>query len=277
MIWVWGVSQKINLEVEFRIEDHDTSRVRPHFIEKIVSDTHWLGFTKHLPIDKQSNHSKRYQDIAALLFEKGLVYACTCSRKDIARDHQNDLLDEPRYPGTCRRKNLPFNTPNASLRVSIEDQTIEASDLLCGELSQNPFLQCGDLLIRDRNGLWTYQFCVVADDLAQKIDLIIRGDDLKSSVGRQLALRSILEQNMPTPGTIKRPLFIHHPLLFENDRGKLSKRLNSKSIESYRGEGWTPENLLGLAAFEGGLLSQISPVNAEQCWTLIPKLLPFSD
>jgi glutamyl/glutaminyl-tRNA synthetase len=104
--------------------------------------------------------------------------------------------DELRYPGTCRERGVA-DTPGAGLRVRFEPSVERFVDLRHGPQEQRPSEQCGDLLIRDREGNWTYQFAVTVDDYVQGVTHVIRGDDLLASTGRQLQLARLLGRREP--------------------------------------------------------------------------------
>lgn len=127
------------------------------------------------------------------------------------------------------------------------------TDALLGTQRQEPAAQCGDLLLRDRLGNWTYQFAVVVDDLRQGVDLVIRGEDLLESTGRQLRLGRLLGREQP-------PVFLHHPLVRGEDGAKLSKARGDTGIRELRAAGLTPAAVLGRAAQAGGLLDRARPV-----------------
>ena len=263
-MWVWGVAQVTQAEIKFRIEDHDRSRCKLEFESSIIEDMIWLGFkTANEIVWRQSDHSNLYQEQFQKLVAAGLIYACSCSRSEIARATGRSE-GELRYPGTCRNKELPLDAPDTALRLKIPSDMMSAMDLLQGDLKDDPALSCGDIVIRDRQGSWTYQFCVVIDDLEQGVNLIIRGQDLLSSTSRQLALRQIL-----SPGS-NQPQFLHHPLLSYGDGHKLSKRIGSQAISTLRGEGWTPERVLGHAAFLGGLLRSDGNLSIHDIHSIIP-------
>lgn len=98
---------------------------------------------------------------------------------------------ERRYPGGRRDRRVePGRT--AMRRVRLEPESIAFDDLRLGPQIQCPAEQCGDVLARDRSGNWTYQFAVVVDDLAQGVDVVIRGEDLLTSTGRQIQLGGLL-------------------------------------------------------------------------------------
>jgi glutamyl-tRNA synthetase/glutamyl-Q tRNA(Asp) synthetase len=133
---------------------------------------------------------------------------------------------------------------------------VQFRDLFLGNLEQNPAEQVGDVVIKDRFGQWTYQFAVVIDDLEQQINLIIRGQDLLSSTGRQLAMRSLIDSTSITP------VFAHHPLLLDDDGQKLAKRRSSEAISYLRRMGLSADEVRGLAAFMGGLIPDRRPISA---------------
>jgi len=231
---VEDLATKFVADISFRLEDHDQSRCRPEFYSSIIEDLRWLGFK--LPqkpesqLWRQSTRHLDYQIHLENLMSRNLVYACACSRKDVqAATDQNH--GELRYPGTCRERHIPFHTPNTALRLVMPDKIFTAKDHFLGQISGNPSEECGDMVVRDRLGQWTYQFCVVIDDLAQRINLIVRGMDLLASTARQQALREMLEPQSPDI------LFAHHPLIVNVAGQKLSKRDQSESIGALRAKG----------------------------------------
>jgi glutamyl-tRNA synthetase/glutamyl-Q tRNA(Asp) synthetase len=131
----------------------------------------------------------------------------------------------------------------------MEPGTERFEDGRLGELAQSPAEQCGDLLLRDRLGNWTYQFAVVVDDVDQEVDLVVRGEDLLGSTGRQLRLARLL-------GRESEPVFLHHPLIHRPDGAKLSKASGDTGIRELRRAGATAASVLGRAAFLTGMIDQ---------------------
>lgn len=164
----------------------------------------------------------------------GLVYACTCSRKDIAEVAEDSFGEEQHYPGTCR--DAGHAQEGAGLRVRMEPGVESFTDGVLGAVEQDPAAQCGDLLVRDRNGNWTYQFAVTVDDLEQGIDLVIRGTDILSSTGRQIRLARLLGRPVP-------PVYVHHPLILRPDGRKLSKASGDTAVRELRERGWSAERV----------------------------------
>jgi glutamyl-tRNA synthetase/glutamyl-Q tRNA(Asp) synthetase len=138
------------------------------------------------------------------------------------------------------------------------DPGIESfEDGLLGPQAQDPSMQCGDLLVRDRVGQWTYQFAASADDMAQRIDLVIRGEDLLGSTGRQIRLMRLLGRGMP-------PVYVHHPLLYSASGAKLSKSNQDAGVRELRAAGLSAADVLGLAAARVGLLPSPAPLRPNE-------------
>ena len=254
---VWNISRALAGQVLLRIEDHDRERCRPEFETGILDDLDWLGFAPDVFATnafrsgrcegRQSDREHVYLDAVGILRAQGLVYACDCSRKEIgARGKGQGARGEPShelwYPGTCRHRGLNL-TSGVGWRVRFDTAANEPEqfdDAVLGPQSQDPMAQCGDLLIRDRRGNWTYQFAVVVDDWRQGIDLVIRGRDLLGSTGRQIRLARLLGRPQP-------PLFLHHPLIMKSTDQKLSKSDRDTGVRDLRAAGWTREQVLEAA------------------------------
>ena len=278
-LWVWGVARAHGGRVLLRLEDHDRGRCRPAYEMGILDDLDWLGlvpdawstasFRERPPGGvpghpaRQSDQGGRYAQALARLEAVGAVYPCRCSRADIARDRaagadeadRGDAGGALRYPGRCRRAAVP---PEETLarRVVLPDHAEEVTDLRLGGLHQRPATQCGDLLARDRHGNWSYQFAVVVDDLAHGIVVVIRGEDLLESCGRQQQLGRLL-------GRAHAPHWLHHPLLYRADGRKLSKALGDTALATRRAAGASPAALLGEAAHAVGLWPAGRPLPVE--------------
>jgi glutamyl-tRNA synthetase/glutamyl-Q tRNA(Asp) synthetase len=268
-IYVWGVARASDPEgrVLLRIEDHDRHRSRPAYEAAILDDLHWLGFVadgepgESLPLVRQSERGAVYEAALDRLRERGVVYACGCSRSEIAADVTpvgdglQTLRSEPRYPGTCASKRLP-ESPGLGVRVRLEPSVERFDDWLHGPQEQQPSEQCGDLLVRDREGNWTYQFAAVVDDWMQGVTLVIRGDDLLASTGRQIQLARLLGRDRP-------PSFLHHPLVMKSPTQKLSKSDGDTGIRDLRAKGWTPQEVIGQAAALAGVIDARRPISAQ--------------
>ena len=251
-IYVWGLARALKGRVLLRIEDHDRLRSRRTFEDAILEDLSWLGFVPDEglhPLRRQSEHDAAYLRALSALQATHRVFACDCSRKEIAQE---------RYPGRCRHRRLrPGDTPSrgTGIRVVLDDEPEGFNDLALGAIVQRPAEQCGDLLLRDRDGHWTYQFAVTVDDMNDGIDLVIRGQDLLSSTGRQIKLARML-------GRASVPHFFHHPLILKPDGQKLSKASGDTGVRDLRVAGERPSTVIGLAAAALGLIEQGEAMDA---------------
>ena len=262
-VHVWGLAHALGGVVVLRLEDHDCTRCRPEYERALLDDLDWLGLEPDLgrtgefragpsPF-RQSDCSDRYAAALAGLSRRGLVFGCDCSRREIDAEAGGGFNRETRYPGRCRTRGLPLA---GGVRLRLDPGAEPFLDALAGEHGQDPSAQCGDLLLRDRLGQWTYQFAVVVDDLEQEIDLVVRGEDLLESTGRQLRLGRLLGREQP-------PVFLHHPLVRKAGGAKLSKAAGDDGIRDLRAAGVPPAEVLGRAAWLGGLLPAPRPLPAD--------------
>ncbi len=274
-IFVWGIAKARQGRVVVRLEDHDRQRWRLEHEKGILEEIQWLGFEADEGLSvaelegvsayRQSDCPERYRDSLAALTTHGLAYGCGCSRKVILAGQYGEG-DELRYPGFCRERPDMLSPPDGlTVRVKVDGQAVSFEDLLLGPQKQVPAQQCGDFSLRDRHGQWTYQFACVCDDIAQDIDLVVRGQDLVFSTGRQILLGKMLGRQQP-------PLFLHHPLLFDESGRKLSKRHCSESVSAMREQGRSPEEVIGEAAWRCGLLDAPGPLGATEVSGLFARV-----
>jgi glutamyl-tRNA synthetase/glutamyl-Q tRNA(Asp) synthetase len=216
--------------VLLRIEDHDRARSRPEFETALLEDLEWLGFAADGELTRQSERGALYERVLDDLRARGLTYACECSRTDVG---------SARYPRTCLDKKLP-ESRGFGIRVRLDSRVERFDDLRLGPQEQHPSEQCGDVLVRDRHGNWTYQFAVVVDDWLQNVNLVIRGEDLLDSTGRQIQLGRLLGRQRP-------PAFLHHELLMKTATQKLSKSDGDTGVRDLRAKGWSAERVIAEA------------------------------
>lgn len=254
-------------EVLLRVEDHDRERCRPEYEAGILDDLDWLGyrpdifhtdaFRAGICDGRQSDRESVYREAVDALAKQGLVYACDCTRKEIgARSAagggrtvdiagrrsevggRETEIAELRYDGHCRDRALPL-VDGYGWRVRMHPGLESFVDRRVGAQSHDPSAQCGDVLIRDRFGNWTYQFAVSVDDYRQGIDLVIRGEDLLASTGRQIRIARLLGRQNPAT-------FFHHALIMKSPDQKLSKSDDDTGIRDLRARGLTPAEVRNL-------------------------------
>ncbi len=272
-IYVWGVTKAAGGAILLRIEDHDRRRSRAVYEQALLEDLEWLGFVPDRPPfaafrggacdGRQRDRTAVYDAALATLRAAGRVYACDCSRADILRDSGGG--DELRYPGTCRDRHLD-DGPGRGLRVRLDATVERFVDLRHGPQVQQPSAQCGDVLVRDRDGNWTYQFVAAVDDLVQGVTLVVRGDDLLASTGRQIQLARLLGREAP-------PRFLHHGLIMKTATQKLSKSDGDTSVREQRAHRRSAADIIGQAAALVGLCGTPAPLFAAD----VPRLPPLVD
>ena len=245
-LYVWGIARALGGRVRLRIEDHDRRRSRTHFEESILEDLDWLGFVPdagRFPVVRQSGHPDRYQAALERLRRWHHVYGCHCSRR---------VIGSERYGNTCRYRGLAPG-PGLGTRVEIGPGAERFIDST-GEREETP-ADFGDLLIRDRDGYWTYQFSVVVDDEQDQVNLVIRGADLARSTARQIRLARMLGRSTSAQ-------YFHHPLLLDPSGRKLSKSDGDIGVRQMRAAGVSAPDVLGRAAAAAGLRDSPFPIRA---------------
>lgn len=255
----WLRARHARGELVMRIEDLDAPRVVPGAAEAMLDDLRWLGLDwdegpdcggRHEPY-VQSQRGDHYAQAAADLTARGLVYACTCSRKDIqeaSAPHGVEGLGR-RYPGTCRDGATHPDRP-AALRFRMPEPPPAFVDGIHGVADVSEW--GGDFVIRRADGLWAYQLAVVVDDAAMAIREVVRGDDLLPSTPRQLALYAALG--------LAAPDFLHVPLVLGADGERLSKRHCASAVADRRDRGEAPESVVGSLAASLRLIDRAEPV-----------------
>lgn len=243
-IYVWDIAHASgpDARVLLRIEDHDRDRCRPEFEAALHEDLAWLGFAADCGVARQSERGELYERALDDLRARGLTYGCQCSRTEIG---------SARYPGTCRDKHVR-ESDGVGIRVRLDATVERFDDLRLGLQEQRPSEQCGDLLVRDRRGNWTYQFAVVVDDWLQGVNLVIRGEDLLDSTGRQIQLARLLGRGVP-------PSFLHHALLMKAPAVKLSKSDGDTGVRDLRAKGWSAEAVIDRARRLAGMSCDRTP------------------
>ncbi len=272
-VYVWGLARRHGARVVLRIEDHDRQRCRPEYETALLDDLDRLGIAPDEPSTddlrgnrpsrfRQSDRSPTYAAALATLHDAGLAYACDCTRSTFAawREQHGEPWVGPGCPGQCRGRVLTPG-PGIGIRASLGDGAEAWDDLLLGS-SRAPVAPSGDLLVRDRNGNWTYALCVVVDDISHGIDLVVRGRDLVDATASQIRLGQALGR--PSP-----PAFAHHPLVLRPDGSKLSKADGDTAIGDLLDAGARREHLFGEAAFRVGLVPAARPLAFEEALGLV--------
>ena len=238
-----------------RIEDIDVGRARPEFEAAIYEDLAWLGLEWERPVRRQSEHFDDYAKALERLDALGLLFACTCTRGDIARhapkDGPRDPDGAPLYPGTCRDKpRLPVRDVLRQGGVAVRLDMDKALALAPPDLAWREFgvgevparaEDWGDVVLARKDTPASYHLAVVVDDALQGVTDVVRGKDLFWATG----LHRLLQQLLGLPA----PDYRHHELLLDAQGEKLSKSRLSKTLRDLRAEGVTPEQARAMAGF----------------------------
>lgn len=238
-----------NGQLTLRNEDLDPQRCRPNFVAAMFEDLRWLGIDWSEGPDSggplgpysQSERRPHYLEAWRDLRDRGLIYPCTCSRKDVAQSASapNDTDDEPIYPGKCRSRTdaAQFAEPKAvNWRFRVPDGIeVRFTDLHLGPKSMMAGRDFGDFIVWRRDDVPAYQLAVVVDDAAMRITEVVRGTDLLKSTARQVLLFRALGAEVPA--------YYHCDLVRDADGVRLAKRHDALSIRRLREMGCTPEQV----------------------------------
>ena len=206
-------------EWHIRIDDLDRARTVPGAADDILRTLEALGFEWTGPVRYQSQRDESYAAALAQLQADGLVFPCSCSRRELQQLTQSQPdtgvdVEELRYPGFCRNGPLAPERGTA-VRFRVPDGAVEFDDGLQGHSTNDVQQESGDFVVRRRDGLFAYQLACVVDDHEHGFTHIVRGADLLASTARQLLLQRALRY---TP-----MLYAHLPLMMDAGGRKLSK------------------------------------------------------
>jgi glutamyl-Q tRNA(Asp) synthetase len=222
-----------------RIDDLDTHRNLPGAEAAITTSLERHGLLWDGPVLHQRERIERYEAALASLVERGLIYYCSCSRRQ--------LKDHDRYPGTCRTRTTP--RPDTSIRLNVDAAVVRFVDLIAGHQREALAESCGDFIIRRRDGLIAYQLATAVDDGDEQISRVVRGGDLLDNTARQIHLMTLLD--------LTRPTYAHLPVLTDAAGAKLSKQTNAAPVDDSR----PTANLLLIYPFLG-----LSPPSDAARW-----------
>lgn len=249
-------------EFLLRIEDIDQSRSRAEWETQIYDDLKWLGLRWSESVMRQSARLNDYRAALQNLWDRDLIFRCTCNRKDIfaAASAPQEGATPPMgpdgviYPGTCRDNGSnggmkPF-PDNAALRLNMFNAVMRTKDRFSftetgegpnGETGLIKFSgyevinTIGDVVLARRDMGTSYHLSVVLDDAAQEITHVVRGQDLFEATKIHVVLQRLL--GLPTP------VYHHHKLIRDDDGKRLAKRDDARAIAKYREGGLTPEDI----------------------------------
>ncbi|SFU72963.1 glutamyl-Q tRNA(Asp) synthetase [Methylobacterium sp. 174MFSha1.1] len=247
------IARALHGTVLLRVEDIDPVRCRPELAEALVTDLAWLGLTYPEPVWRQSVRMSTYRAALESLQARGLVYPCTCTRREIqeAAGDARDPDGAPLYPGSCRGKPVP-DGPHA-WRLDMA----RALALCPGPFAYTAFApgapdavriadpaRWGDAVLARKDVPASYHLAVVLDDAAQDITHVVRGQDLEAATDLHVLLQRLL--GLPTPR------YHHHGLIRDEAGDKLSKSLRSQALAALRERGMSAAEVRARLGFGEG-------------------------
>ena len=238
-LFCWLFARRHGGAFVLRIEDTDRERSTQASIDAILDGLRWLGLDADEGPVFQTDRLALYQAQVERLLREGKAYRCYCSREelDAMRTAQRARGEKPRYDGRCRHRSGP---PPAGVDPVVrfrnpDEGTVVFDDLVRGTAAFDN-RELDDLVIARANGVPTYNFGVVVDDLDMDITHVVRGDDHVMNTPRQLNIIAALDASPPR--------YAHVPMILGADGQRLSKRHGAVGVMQFRDDGYLPEALL---------------------------------
>src|SRR5262245_3755401 len=245
-LYCWAYARQQGGRFVLRIEDTDLERSTAESTQAILDSMEWLGLEWDEGPFYQMKRLDRYRTVAEELIAAGQAYRCYASKEelDALREQQRARGEKPRYDGRWRPENAKGRTPPAGVTPVVrfrnpDDGDVEWRDLVKGDI-RFANAELDDLVILRADGVPTYNFGVVVDDLDMAITHVIRGDDHVNNTPRQINIYRALGAELP--------LFAHVPMILGPDGERLSKRHGAVSVLQYRDDGYLPEALVNFLA-----------------------------
>ncbi|OMH29295.1 tRNA glutamyl-Q(34) synthetase GluQRS [Tersicoccus phoenicis] len=259
---------------DFRMRVEDLDRARSGSAERQLEDLAAIGIDWDGDVVVQSARRSRYADALASLRNRGLVYECWCTRREIAEAASAPHAAPGAYPGTCRNlddaeraaRRARGRPPALRLRAAVDTFTVH--DVLAGDWTG----LVDDVVLVRNDGTVAYNFAVVLDDGDLGVDQVVRGDDLLSSAPRQAYLATVLGLQPPT--------YAHVPLVLGPTSARLAKRDGAVTLRELTAAGFTVADVVGMIADSldlpgvrtaAGLLAAFDPASLPRDpWTFTP-------
>lgn len=242
----WKLAREAGGRVLLRIDDLDAERASPAYVQDIFDTLHGLGIEweegprnlRELELTwSQHRRMDAYQALLEALRASGRLYACNCSRKEVAERAGTQV-----YDGHCRNRKLGLDTPEVAWRLRLPAGiTVRMHTWPDGNVEEC-VLDAPDPVVRQRNGRPAYHVASLADDLHFSVDAIVRGVDLLPSTLVQLYMAQLLDR----PAFLQ-VRFLHHPMVVGRGGEKLSKSAGAISLRHWRDSGRTAQEVHALA------------------------------
>ncbi|MDE1990448.1 MAG: glutamate--tRNA ligase [Betaproteobacteria bacterium] len=242
-LFSWAFARRHGGQFILRIEDTDLERSTAASTQAILDGMSWLGLDYDEGPFYQMKRLDRYREVVEELLRQGHAYYCYASKEELEtlREAQRARGEKPRYDGRWRDSKA---TPPAGVKPVIRFKTPLDGEITFNDLVKGPITvansELDDLVLMRADGVPTYNFGVVVDDLDMNITHVIRGDDHVNNTPRQINIMRALGASLPE--------FAHVPMILGSDGERLSKRHGAVSVMQYRDEGYLPEALVNYLA-----------------------------
>ncbi len=232
-LFCWAYARNRGGKFILRIEDTDLERSTQQSVQAILDAMQWLGLDCDEGPFYQMQRLARYRELAEQLVKDGRAYYCYCSRQELEamREAQRARGGKPRYDGRWRDSR---ETPPAGAAPVIRFRNPLAGDVTWDDAVKGPITvsnsELDDLVLLRADGVPTYNFGVVVDDIDMSITHVLRGDDHVNNTPRQINIYKALGAALPK--------FAHVPMILGSDGERLSKRHGAVSVMQYRDDGF---------------------------------------
>jgi glutamyl-tRNA synthetase len=245
-LFSWAYARRHGGKFILRVEDTDRERSTEAATKAILDAMDWLNLDYDEGPFYQMQRLARYQEVAQFLIREGKAYYCYASREelDAMREAQRARGEKPRYDGRWRPENARGKTPPPGVEPVIRFRNPDEGEVVMDDLVKGTVIvansELDDLVLMRADGVPTYNFGVVVDDLDMSITHVIRGDDHVNNTPRQMNIFRALGAVLPK--------FAHVPMILGPDGEKLSKRHGAVSVMQYFDDGYLPEALVNYLA-----------------------------
>ena len=245
-LFSWAYARKHGGKFILRIEDTDRERSTQESTQAILDAMQWLRMDYDEGPFYQMHRLERYGEIAGQLIREGKAYYCYASKEelDAMREAQRARGEKPRYDGRWRPENAQGKTPPPGVAPVVRFKNPLEGEVILDDLVKGTVMvqngELDDLVILRADGVPTYNFGVVVDDLDMNITHVLRGDDHVNNTPRQINIFKALGATLPR--------FAHVPMILGSDGERLSKRHGAVSVMQYEEDGYLPEALVNYLA-----------------------------
>ncbi|HQR19361.1 MAG TPA: glutamate--tRNA ligase [Burkholderiaceae bacterium] len=245
-LFSWAFARHHGGQFILRIEDTDLERSTEEAVQVILDSMKWLDLDYDEGPVRQTARLDRYRDALDRLIAEDKAYHCYASKEELdqLRESQMARGEKPRYDGRWRPENARGRTPPPGVKPVVRFRNPDSGDVGWNDLVKGPIsisnAELDDLVLARGDGVPTYNFAVVVDDIDMGITHVLRGDDHVNNTPRQINIYRALGAPLPQFG--------HLPMILGPDGQKLSKRHGAVSVMQYDADGFLPEALFNYLA-----------------------------